>query len=131
MSMVADMWMTPAKRRLIRRTLGNGPYGYPDPPPGTEEFTNVVVDATDPGHQKLKATGPAGSAFVLHDLVVLVPKEGTGTPEARAMFQGLRAVVDNEGMPPPDVVFSTAPTDLTAVTGIDYTGLVLLVMPVE
>ena len=46
MSLARDLWMTPAKRRLVRRTVANGPYGPPD---GTEEFTNVIVDGTEIG----------------------------------------------------------------------------------
>lgn len=115
-----DMWMTPAKQRLLRRTVSGGPWA---PPEGTEEFGNLSV----PAPNKLRGTaGGAGTAFAQNALVAFIADPSTGTPEARKAVQSLRATVDDVSGAP-DVVFGTAPTDLT---GIDFTGLVLRVVPV-
>lgn len=120
MSLARDLWMTPAKRRLLRRTVANGPYAPPD---GTEEFGNVSV----PAATKLQATvGGASTALVAGSLVIFSPDPATGTPEARRAVNTLRAIV--EAVNAPDVTFSTDPTDLT---GIDMTGLVIEVIPLQ
>lgn len=126
MSLITDMWMTPAKKRLLRRTVAGG---HLEPPPGTVAFSNVVVDATDPGPMKLTATAPdteQAFKFNVGDLVIFMPHGDTGTPEARMAVYELRAIVDT--VAEPDVTFSTDPTDLTAL-GIDFTGLVIDVIP--
>lgn len=128
MSLLGDMWMSPAKRRLIRRTVANGPYDHGDLPAGTESFTNIIVDPSDPGPEFLKATGSAASAFVNADLVIFITDEDTGTPEARDALQTLRAAV--ESVAGAVVVFRTSPTDLSD-SGIDFTGLVIEVVPVD
>lgn len=119
MSLAQDLWMTPAKRRLLRRTVANGPYAPPD---GTEEFGALVV----PAATKLTATGIAPTALVVGSLVIFSPDQGTGTAEGRQAVNTLRAIV--EAVDEPEITFSTAPTDLT---GIDLDGLVINVIPLD
>jgi hypothetical protein len=117
------MWMTPAKRRLLRRSAGNGPYGYP---PGAAEFTNVIVNATTPGPTKLIATTTQPGLFAVSQPVIFGAKAGTGTPAARAAVASLQGNVNV--IAGNNITFSTAPTDLTG-KGTDFTGLVLVVFP--
>jgi hypothetical protein len=109
--------MTPAKRRLLRRTVANGPYGPPDE---TEEFTAVSV----PAPSKLQATSDGTTTLVVGTQVIFRAKDGTGTPEARDAVETLQGIV--ESVAAPVFTFSTIPTDLT---GTDFTGLVLYVWP--
>ncbi len=119
MSLFRDLWMTPAKRRLIRRTVANGPYGPPD---GTEVFGSLVV----PSAGLLTATATGATTLTVGALVIFNPDPSTGTPEARKKLETLRAIVDT--VAGSDVTFSTDPTDLT---GTDFTGIVLNVLPLE
>lgn len=124
MSLARDLWMTPGKRRLIRRTVANGPYAPPD---GTMEFDSVDASVATKLTVEEVEFG-AADTYTVGDLVIFLAKANTGTQAARLATDKLRAIV--ESVASPNVTFSIAPTDLST-SGIDFSGLVLQVIHVE